>query len=204
SPSSGPRGFRPPRCWWSARVWTAPPRRGGRRSPGARPVPGWAPAPSGSTGCAWSSSIQAPESGWWRAPPRGGAARSAALARGGGGVGGREGKWRGGAGPAVDAWRLLGPSGGMGLEGEVRRLAQLRLANPGLGEDEAARLMRRPPGVFVRAAEVTTRLRAGDVVTRLDGSPATPESLDRARQGTREVRLDVEPSGGAVRRVRWP
>jgi hypothetical protein len=117
---------------------------------------------------------------------------------------GLEGKWNGAPKPAVDAWRLLGPSGGMGLEGEVRRLAQLRLANPGLGEDEAARLMRRPPGVFVRAAEVTTRLHAGDVVTLVDGAPATPESLDRARLGTREVRLEVEPPGGSTRRVRWP
>ena len=105
--------------------------------------------------------------------------------------------------PALESWRLLGFSGGMGLDGEVRRLAQLRLANPGLGEDEAARLMRRPTGVFIRTAEVTTRLHAGDVVTRIDDAPATPESLDRARQGSREVRLEVD-AAGSVRRVRWP
>ena len=64
--------------------------------------------------------------------------------------------------------------------------------------------MRRPSGVFIRAAEITTRLHAGDVVTAIDGVPATPESLDRARQGTREVRLEVEPAAGSVRRVRWP
>ena len=119
-------------------------------------------------------------------------------------ISGLEGRWAHSPRPAVDSWRLLGPSGGMGLEGEVRRLAQLRLANPGLGEDEAARLMRRPPGVYVRAAEITTRLHAGDVVTAIDGLPATPESLDRARQGTRDVRLEVEPAAGATRRVRWP
>ncbi|HZJ54989.1 MAG TPA: hypothetical protein VFD38_12685, partial [Myxococcaceae bacterium] len=107
---------------------------------------------------------------------------------------GLEGKWAHAPRPAVDAWRLLGPApGALGLEGEVRRLAQLRMANPGLGEDEAARLMRRPPGVFVRAAEITTRLHPGDVVTAVDGVPATPESLDRARQGSRDVRLEVEP-----------
>jgi len=118
---------------------------------------------------------------------------------------GLEGKWVRAPRPAVDAWRLLGPTpGALGLDGEVRRLAQLRIANPGLGEDEAARLMRRPPGVFVRAAEITTRLHAGDVVTAIDGTPATPESLDRARQGTRDVRLEVEPAAGAVHRVRWP
>lgn len=118
-------------------------------------------------------------------------------------VAGLEGRWARAPRPAVDGWRLL-PSSGGGLEGEVRRLAQLRLANPGLGEDEAARLMRRPPGVYVRAAEVTTRLHAGDVVTAIDGILATPESLDRARQGTREVRLEVEPASGTARRVRWP
>ena len=118
---------------------------------------------------------------------------------------GLEGKWGRAPRPAMDAWRLLGPTpGALGLDGEVRRLAQLRMANPGLGEDEAARLMRRPPGVFIRAAEITTRLHAGDVVTAIDGSPASPESLDRARQGTRDVRLEVEPEAGAVRRVRWP
>ena len=120
-------------------------------------------------------------------------------------VAGLEGKWAHPPRPAVDAWRLLGPTPGpAGLEGEVRRLSQLRMANPGLGEDEAARLMRRPPGVFIRTAEITTRLHAGDVVTAIDGAPATLESLDRARQGTRDVRLEVEPASGAVRRVRWP
>ncbi len=64
--------------------------------------------------------------------------------------------------------------------------------------------MRRPSGVYVRQAEIITRLHAGDVVTAVDGAPASPESLDRARQGTREVRLEVEPATGAVRRVRWP
>jgi len=117
---------------------------------------------------------------------------------------GLEGRWARPPLPALDAWRLFGPTGGMGLDAEVRRLAQLRLANPGLGEDEAARLMRRHPGVFIRAAEVTTRLHSGDVVTLVDGAPATPELLDRARQGTREVRLEVEPASGAARRVRWP
>jgi len=120
-------------------------------------------------------------------------------------VAGLEGRWAHPPRPAVDTWRLLGPTPGSGgLEGEVRRLSQLRMANPGLGEDEAARLMRRPPGVFVRAAEITTRLHAGDVVTAIDGAPATPESLDRARQGARDVRLEIEPASGAVRRVRWP
>ena len=118
---------------------------------------------------------------------------------------GLEGRWARAELPPLDVWRLLPPAGGgTGLEGEVRRLAQLRLANPGLDEEEAARLMRRPSGVFVRAAEITTRLHAGEVVTRIDGTPATPEGLDRARQGTREVRLQVEPAGGSARQVRWP
>lgn len=119
-------------------------------------------------------------------------------------IGGLDARWGRAPLPALDVWTLLPPSFGLGLDGEVRRLGQLRLANPGLGEDDAVRLMRRPPGVYVRQAEIITRLHSGDVVTAVDGVPASPQSVDRARQGTRQVRLDVEPATGAVRRVRWP
>jgi hypothetical protein len=119
-------------------------------------------------------------------------------------IGGLQAQWARAPLPALEVWQLLPATGGMGLDAEVRQLGQLRLANPGLGEDDAVRLMRRPSGVYVRQAEIITRLHAGDVVTAVDGVPASPQSLDRARQGSREVRLEVEPATGAVRRVRWP
>jgi hypothetical protein len=107
--------------------------------------------------------------------------------------------------PSLDVWQLLPPVGDGGLDAEVLRMVQLRLANPGMSEDDAVLLMRRPSGVYVRQAEVITRLHSGEVVTAIDGAPATPASLDRARQGTRDARLSVQPAAGAsVRQVRWP
>jgi hypothetical protein len=107
--------------------------------------------------------------------------------------------------PQLDAWRLLvSEAEESGLEGEVKRLARLRLANPGLGEDEAARLLRRPPGVYVRTALVDARLRVGDVVVRVDGATSGLEALERDRVLGKDRRLEVQAADGSTRRVRWP
>jgi hypothetical protein len=107
--------------------------------------------------------------------------------------------------PPLDAWRLLAAGADeSGLEGEVQRMARLRLANPGLGEEEAARLLRRPAGVYVRAALLEVRLRAGDVVVRTDGAPTALEPLERLRVLNRDTRLEVQADDGSTRRVRWP
>jgi hypothetical protein len=107
--------------------------------------------------------------------------------------------------PALETWRLLAPDGdGTGLDGEVRRLARVRLANPGLGEEEAARLLRRAPGVLIRTAELTSRLHAGDIVTTLDGAPVQLEALERARLRGVDARLEVQATNGTTRRLRWP
>jgi hypothetical protein len=118
---------------------------------------------------------------------------------------GLEGHWAGTLRPALDAWQLLAPEGPtIGLEGEVKRLERLRLANPGLGEEEAARLLRRPPGVLVRTSDLPSQLHAGDLVTSLDGAPVGLEALERARLRAVQVRLEVRPAAGGTRRVRWP
>jgi hypothetical protein len=107
--------------------------------------------------------------------------------------------------PPLDVWRLLAAEGDeAGLEGEVKRLARLRLANPGLSEDEAARLLRRPPGIFVRTALVDARLRAGDVVVRIEGAPLVLEALERSRLLGKDARLEIQGSEGSIRRIRWP
>jgi len=81
---------------------------------------------------------------------------------------------------------------------------RLRLANPSLGEDEAARLLRRPVGVYVRATLLEARLRAGDVVLRTDGAPTALEPLERLRVLNKDTRLEVQAEDGSTRRVRWP
>lgn len=119
---------------------------------------------------------------------------------------GLEGRWAGPLRPALDAWRVLAPDPeAAGLDGEVRRLDRLRLANPGLGEEEAARLLRLPPGVLVRSTDLPSQLHAGEVVTTLNGAPAGLEPLERARLRRIQARLEVRAaSGGTTRRVRWP
>jgi hypothetical protein len=118
---------------------------------------------------------------------------------------GLEGRWAGPLRPALDTWRVLAPDAETGgLEGEVRRLGRLRLANPGLGEEEAARLLRLPPGVLVRTTDLPSQLHAGDLVTTLDGAPAGLEALERARLRAARARLEVRTSSGGRRRVRWP
>jgi len=116
-----------------------------------------------------------------------------------------EPRWSRPVRPPLDVWRLLGgDSGESGLEGEVKRLSRLRLANPGLGEDEAARLLRRPPGVYVRTTLVEARLRGGDVVVQVNGTSAGLEALERLRILGKDARLEVQAAEGSARRVRWP
>lgn len=116
-----------------------------------------------------------------------------------------ETKWARPLRPPLDAWRLLaGEPDESGLDGEVKRLTRLRLANPGLGEEEAARLLRRPTGVYVRTALLDARLRAGEVVVRVDGAPMGLEALERNRVLGKDARLEVQAPDGSARRVRWP
>ena len=116
-----------------------------------------------------------------------------------------EARWARPLRPPLEAWRLLGGRPDeSGLEGEVQRMNRLRLANPSLGEDEAARLLRRPVGVYVRATLLEARLRAGDVVLRTDGAPTALEPLERLRVLNKDTRLEVQAEDGSTRRVRWP
>jgi hypothetical protein len=118
---------------------------------------------------------------------------------------GLEGRWAGPLRPALDAWRVLAVDAEtVGLEGEVKRLGWLRLANPGLGEEEAARLLRLPPGVLVRTTDLPSQLHAGDLVTTLDGAPAGLEALERTRLRAVRARLEVRTTSGGTRHVRWP
>lgn len=110
-------------------------------------------------------------------------------------------------GPVLLTWTVVAPpeeQSAHGLEGEVQRLGLLQTANPGLDEDEAARLSRLPPGVLVREAPLGFRLRARDLVVSIDSVPATAAALARCRYATSPTALEVRSSEGRLRRVNFP
>ena len=110
-------------------------------------------------------------------------------------------------GPVLLTWTVVpAPEGRLahGLDAEVQRLALLQTANPGLSEDEAARLARLPPGVLVREAPLGFRLRAQDLVLSIDAAPANAAALARCRFATSPTSLEVRGSDGRLRRVNFP
>jgi hypothetical protein len=110
-------------------------------------------------------------------------------------------------GPILLTWTVVpAPEGRLahGLDAEVQRLALLQTANPGLGEDEAARLARLPPGVLVREAPLGFRLRPQDLVLSIDAAPANAAALARCRFATSPTSLEVRGPDGRLRRVNFP
>ena len=110
-------------------------------------------------------------------------------------------------GPVLLTWTVVpAPEGRLshGLDAEVQRLALLQTANPGLSEDEAARLARLPPGVLVRESPLGFRLRAEDLVLSIDASPANAAALARCRYATSPTSLEVRGPDGRLRRVNFP
>ena len=110
-------------------------------------------------------------------------------------------------GPVLLTWTVVpAPEGRLahGLDAEVQRLALLQTANPGLSEDEAARLARLPPGVLVREAPLGFRLRAQDLVLSIDAAPANAAALARCRFATSPTSLEVRGPDGRLRRVNFP
>jgi hypothetical protein len=110
-------------------------------------------------------------------------------------------------GPILLTWTAVGVPEGQpahGLEGEVRRLQLLQTANPGLDEEEAARLARLPAGVLVRASALGFRLRPGDLVLSIDGAPANAAALARCRYATSPTGLEVRSPDARLRRVNFP
>lgn len=110
-------------------------------------------------------------------------------------------------GPVLVTWTVVpAPEGSLlhGLEAEVLRLQLLQMANPGLDEEEAARLSRLPPGVLVRASSLGFRLRAEDLVLSIDGAPANAAALARCRFATSPMVLEVRGPEGRLRRVNFP
>jgi hypothetical protein len=110
-------------------------------------------------------------------------------------------------GPVLLTWTVVpAPTERLshGLDAEVQRLALLQVANPGLSEDEAARLARLPPGVLVRESPLGFRLRAQDLVLSIDSHPANAAALARCRYATSPTALEVRGPDGRLRRVNFP
>jgi hypothetical protein len=110
-------------------------------------------------------------------------------------------------GPVLLTWTVVpAPEGRLlhGLDAEVQRLELLQTANPGLDEEEAARLARLPPGVLVRSSSLGFRLRALDLVLSIDAAPANAAALARCRFATFPTVLEVRSPDAHVRRVNFP
>jgi hypothetical protein len=80
--------------------------------------------------------------------------------------------------------------GDEGLEQEVLQMARVAFLNPGLSEKEAAALAASPSGLIVRR-DVEKVLRQGDLIMAVNGEPALPQRLARARQRTDHCALRV-------------
>ncbi|MFP2957649.1 hypothetical protein ACLEPN_07405 [Myxococcus sp. 1LA] len=78
------------------------------------------------------------------------------------------------------------------------RVQRLRFANPDLEPALLETLSRRPGGLYVRAAPEGAKLSAGDLVLTLDGRPALPQSLARARLALVPVEARVQQPSGRI------
>jgi hypothetical protein len=76
----------------------------------------------------------------------------------------------------VGALSLMDP-----LDAEVLRQQRLRFANPALETAVLDRMTRLPAGLYVLASPPGSKLAPGDLITQLDGQPALPQVLARAR-----------------------
>lgn len=67
------------------------------------------------------------------------------------------------------------------LDREVFVTARVRFANPQLSPEQAAKLAKLPGGLHVHVPTPTAPLQAGDVILQVNGEPAHPQTLIRAR-----------------------
>ncbi|WP_224246287.1 hypothetical protein [Hyalangium gracile] len=92
----------------------------------------------------------------------------------------------------VGALALMDP-----LDAEVLRQQRLRFANPALETSLLDRMVRLPAGLYVLSAPEGGKLAPGDVILQLEGQPALPQVLARARLAPAPVQAQVlRPSGG--------
>jgi hypothetical protein len=84
------------------------------------------------------------------------------------------------------------------LDAELLRQQRLRFANPAVEAPVLDRLSRLTEGLYVLSAPPGAKLGAGDVVLSLDGAPALPQALARARLAPAPVEARVRRASGEV------
>lgn len=67
------------------------------------------------------------------------------------------------------------------LEADIQRLQLVRFANPGMSDSGASALLKMPGGLVVIGYRPSAPLHAGDLLLSIDGHPALPQTLQRAR-----------------------
>lgn len=85
-----------------------------------------------------------------------------------------------------------------GQDPQSLRMQRLRFANPDADAALLETLARRPGGLYVRAAPEGAKLSAGDLVLTLDGRPALPQTLARARLALVPVEARVQQPSGRI------
>ncbi|QDE91629.1 hypothetical protein BHS06_23065 [Myxococcus xanthus] len=78
------------------------------------------------------------------------------------------------------------------------RIQRLRFANPDADAALLETLAWRPGGLYVRAAPEGAKLSTGDLVLTLDGRPALPQTLARARLALVPVEARVQQPSGRI------
>jgi hypothetical protein len=90
------------------------------------------------------------------------------------------------------------------LDAELLRQQRLRFANPALETALLDRMIRLPAGLYVLAAPEGGKLSPGDVILQLDGQPALPQVLERARLAPTPVQAQVRRAAGGDARILLP
>jgi hypothetical protein len=90
------------------------------------------------------------------------------------------------------------------LDAELLRQQRLRFANPLLELTRLDRMGRLPAGLYVLSAPEGGKLAPGDVILQLDGQPALPQVLARARLAPTPVQAHVRHASGAASQMLLP
>ncbi len=90
------------------------------------------------------------------------------------------------------------------LDAELLRQQRLRFANPLLETAQLDRMMRLPAGLYVLSAPEGGKLAPGDVILELEGQPALPQVLARARLAPTPVQARVRHATGRDSQIVLP